>query len=391
MGSRRSSPTPTTTASPCSRSAGARWKGRSGLATSPTAWRGCAERRFDRGRIRRAPGASADVLGPVGHRAHAPQLAAALLDAQGRQPPAGARAARALSAVRPVARSVMAAHQGVVVVVEEVGVAEVELERFVAAGVEVGVHDAPIADGEGCPLDPVDHDREAEALSFAEAPGFGHDANRLEVAHLARAAVAVRQSAPMSDPTEAGTRERPRIAVYGSSSAREHEDSYRLALALGAALARGGADVMTGGFSGVMEAASRGAAEAGGHVIGVTVSLFEARGPANRWVKERIHAPDLFDRLRHLIATADAHVVVEGSVGTLTELFLTWTLAGAGLVREGALVLAGSNWPAYLEAHRDVIPLELFRLVKTAATAEEAASLALAAANVGFPRTQGTP
>ena len=69
---------------------------------------------------------------------------------------------------------------------------------------------------------------------------------------------------------------RPRIAVYGSSTAQEGDETYRMAQELGGALARAGADVVTGGYSGVMEACSRGAHEAGGHVIGITVELFES-------------------------------------------------------------------------------------------------------------------
>src|SRR5262245_16940865 len=75
---------------------------------------------------------------------------------------------------------------------------------------------------------------------------------------------------------------RPLIAVYGSSTIRETDPEYGLARDLGRALAEGGAYVMTGGYGGAMEACSRGCHEAGGHVVGVTVELFEARGPANR-------------------------------------------------------------------------------------------------------------
>ncbi len=177
----------------------------------------------------------------------------------------------------------------------------------------------------------------------------------------------------------------PRIAVYGSSTVGEAEPGYRLALELGAALASRGATVVTGGYGGAMEAASRGAVEAGGRTVGVTVDLFEARGPVNRWVTERIHAPDLFDRLRHLVMSCDGHVVVEGSIGTLTELFLTWTLASVGALSAESVVLLGAAWPSYLEAHRARIPERLFRHVRIAGTPDEAAELALAAARAGTP------
>src|SRR5439155_24551030 len=95
---------------------------------------------------------------------------------------------------------------------------------------------------------------------------------------------------------------------------------------LGGELARAGADVITGGYSGAMEACSQGAHHAGGHVVGVTVELFESRGPANRYVRERLHTADRFERLRTIIEPADGYITLPGSIGTLTELFLTWTL-----------------------------------------------------------------
>jgi len=173
---------------------------------------------------------------------------------------------------------------------------------------------------------------------------------------------------------------RPLVAVFGSSTIRETDATWRLSYDLGAELARAGAAVVTGGYGGVMEACSRGAHEAGGHVVGVTVELFERRGPANRWVKERVHTPDLFERLRWIIERAHGFVTLPGSIGTLTELFLTWTLLSARGRPEAPLVLLGDPWPGYLAAHRhpDLVLPHLFDHVRVAATAPEAARLAMA-------------
>jgi uncharacterized protein (TIGR00730 family) len=172
---------------------------------------------------------------------------------------------------------------------------------------------------------------------------------------------------------------RPLIAVFGSSTLRRTDPDYRIAHELGATLALAGADVMTGGYEGAMEACSRGCHEAGGHVVGVTVQLFDARGGANRWVKERIHAPDLYERLRHLVGRADGFVAVPGSVGTLTEVFFTWTMLSAGGRRPAPLVLLGDAWQEYLVAHRksDLVHPEQFEFLSTARTAEEATRLVL--------------
>ena len=170
------------------------------------------------------------------------------------------------------------------------------------------------------------------------------------------------------------------IAVFGSSTVREGQPAWRNAYDLGSALARAGADVMTGGYGGIMEACSRGAAEAGAHVVGVTVELFEKRGPANRWVKERVHAPDLYERLRHIVERADGFVTVPGSIGTLTELFLAWTLLAVNGRPRVPLVVLGDHWPSLLDAHRhpDHIPAHLFEFVQLAADPVEAARLVLA-------------
>jgi hypothetical protein len=172
---------------------------------------------------------------------------------------------------------------------------------------------------------------------------------------------------------------RPLIAVFGSSTLREASPLYRQAEELGRRLALGGADVMTGGYGGAMEACSRGAREAGGHVVGVTVEIFERRGPANRWVEERVHTPDLFERLRHMIGRADGFVAVAGSVGTLTEVFLTWTLLSVSARPAAALVLLGTPWRDWLTAqrHPDLVPPHLFAHLRLAETPEKAARLVL--------------
>lgn len=154
-----------------------------------------------------------------------------------------------------------------------------------------------------------------------------------------------------------------------------HEPAYAEVRTLGAELARAGLAVMTGGYGGAMEAASRGAREAGGHVIGVTVEMFEARGPVNPWVSERVHTPDLFARLKHLVHEADAFVAVTGSIGTLTELFLSWTMLSVNARPRAPLVLMGGHWREWLEAHRSpgFVPGHLFGYVEVADTPQATA------------------
>ena len=139
----------------------------------------------------------------------------------------------------------------------------------------------------------------------------------------------------------------PRIvSVFGGSAPRPGTPAYESARALGGALARTGWTVATGGYSGVMEAASRGAAEADGHVIGVTCGLIEDwKGlRANPWVKEEIRFATLRERLYHLVAFCDAAVALPGGIGTLSEVALTWSLLQTGEIARKPFVVVGRVW-----------------------------------------------
>jgi hypothetical protein len=89
-----------------------------------------------------------------------------------------------------------------------------------------------------------------------------------------------------------------RVSVFGGSQPREGDEAYTEAQALGRLLAERGHTVLTGGYIGTMEAVSRGANKAGGHVIGVTCADIERWRPraANQWVKEEIKSTLLGDK-----------------------------------------------------------------------------------------------
>ena len=176
---------------------------------------------------------------------------------------------------------------------------------------------------------------------------------------------------PMSMPVH----RRPTVAVFGSSTVRESDPAWRDAHALGGELAKRGLATMTGGYGGAMAATSRGAHEAGGHVIGVTVDLFERRGPVNPWVSERLHTADLFERLRVLTHSPDAYIAVAGSIGTLTELFLIWTMVAVEGREPAPIVLMGPHWHDWLAVHRapEFVPEHLHGFVEVADTPSDAA------------------
>ncbi len=137
----------------------------------------------------------------------------------------------------------------------------------------------------------------------------------------------------------------PIAVVFGSNSPQEGETDYREARALGQLLAQAGYVVATGGYFGTMEAASRGAKEANGYVIGVTTSIFDTvRLHPNAYLDEEIKFPTLFQRLHHLVTMADAWVALPGGIGTLSEVALTWSLLQVGEVRRQPFVLVGEIW-----------------------------------------------
>lgn len=138
------------------------------------------------------------------------------------------------------------------------------------------------------------------------------------------------------------------IAVFGSSEPRDGEPAYRLAYRTGQALAGAGFSVVTGGYGGVMEAASRGASDAGGHALGIISDIFSARDP-NPFLTETVGSPDLYERTRFLIDRSDGYVVLAGKAGTLAELAWVWALARAGCLPSRPVVALGAPWPDLLD------------------------------------------
>lgn len=108
------------------------------------------------------------------------------------------------------------------------------------------------------------------------------------------------------------------IAVVGGDSAPE--EALPAAESVGRALAERGHTLICGGRGGVMEAACRGAREAGGHTIGVLPGA--ARGDANAYVEFPIVTNMGFARNTVIVLTADAVIAVDGSYGTLSEIAL---------------------------------------------------------------------
>ncbi len=164
------------------------------------------------------------------------------------------------------------------------------------------------------------------------------------------------------------------VTIFGASSARPGSPEYDEALRLGRLLALAGFTVCNGGYSGTMEATARGAREAGGSAIGITNALFDPRA-ANRYIGDERKAPDFYERLRRLLTLGDAYVCLRGSVGTLTEFSLAWTLLQTGALSPRPLICVGPAWRAVLAALSANLPVRQkdLALITWVETSEEAA------------------
>jgi uncharacterized protein (TIGR00730 family) len=137
-----------------------------------------------------------------------------------------------------------------------------------------------------------------------------------------------------------------KVTVFGGSDPEPGQPAYSEALRLGELLALAGYTVITGGYMGTMEAVSRGAAEAGGHVIGITCEEIEAWRPVphNEWVLEEMRTANILDRMLALIEEGQAALALPGGQGTLAEIAVMWTQLAIGAIAPRPLVLIGSGW-----------------------------------------------
>lgn len=142
-----------------------------------------------------------------------------------------------------------------------------------------------------------------------------------------------------------------KVTVFGGSQPKPDSSAYEEARQLGELLAQRGHIVLTGGYIGTMEAVSRGANEAGGHVVGVTCGEIERWRDVgkNRWVKEEWRKQTLVERLQVLIRECDAGIALPGGPGTLTEISLMWNLMIVESMHRRPLVLVGNGWQSVFD------------------------------------------
>ena len=145
------------------------------------------------------------------------------------------------------------------------------------------------------------------------------------------------------------------VSVFGSARTPREHPHYAAGVAIGAALARNGYAVITGGGPGAMEAANRGACEAGGLSVGLGIELPFESG-LNQWVDRGVNFRYFFARKTMFVKYSQGFVVLPGGVGTLDELFEALTLVQTRKVTSFPIVLVGVGyWSGLIDWLRDTV------------------------------------
>jgi uncharacterized protein (TIGR00730 family) len=165
------------------------------------------------------------------------------------------------------------------------------------------------------------------------------------------------------------------VTIFGGSKCRESDPEYIHAREVGRLLAQAGFTICTGGYLGVMEAASRGAHEQGGRVLGIVMNQFTAE--PNRYLTDKVATPHFYERLQQLITRSVGFVAIRGGMGTVTELSLVWNKIQTRVIQPRPLVLLGDCWPPIVkewQQHLAVSDADV-RILDFAQTPEEAVAI----------------
>lgn len=165
------------------------------------------------------------------------------------------------------------------------------------------------------------------------------------------------------------------VTIFGGSKCGENSPEYGEAKELGRRLAEAGFTICTGGYLGIMEAASRGAREAGGRVFGIVMNQFKSE--PNRYLTDKVASDHFYDRLQNLITRSVGFVALRGGMGTVTEVSLVWNKLQTRVLERRPLVLLGDCWKDVVKAWQEnlVVSDSDVALLDFAANAEEAARI----------------
>jgi uncharacterized protein (TIGR00730 family) len=141
------------------------------------------------------------------------------------------------------------------------------------------------------------------------------------------------------------------VTIFGGSRCGEKSTEYAQAREVGSRLAEAGYTICTGGYLGVMEAASRGAREKGGRVLGIVMNQF--KGEPNRFLTDKVATKHFYERLQQLIDRSVGFIAIRGGMGTVTEVSLVWNKLQTGVIEPRPLVLLGNCWKPVVKAWQE--------------------------------------
>lgn len=139
--------------------------------------------------------------------------------------------------------------------------------------------------------------------------------------------------------------------MFGSSVPEENSTEYLTAYDCGRRVAEAGFTICNGGYRGTMEASAKGAREAGGQTIGVTISDW-SRKP-NAWIQNEIKTASLMERLMKLVDLGNAYIVLPGGTGTLLEFACVLELINKEIIDRKPIILVGDFWDGVLTSLRN--------------------------------------
>lgn len=165
------------------------------------------------------------------------------------------------------------------------------------------------------------------------------------------------------------------VTIFGGSRCDEHCGEYAQARRVGQLLAEAGYTICTGGYLGVMEAASRGAREKGGRVLGIVMNQFKAE--PNRFLTDKVATEHFYERLQQLITRSVGFIALRGGMGTVTEVSLVWNKLQTRVIQSRPLVLLGDCWPPVVKAWQQnlVVSDKDVSVIDFAETPEDAVSI----------------
>mgnify|MGYP002082244461 CR=1 FL=1 len=167
------------------------------------------------------------------------------------------------------------------------------------------------------------------------------------------------------------------VTIFGGSKCSPDSAEYKDARDLGSRLAEAGFTICTGGYLGIMEAASRGAREKGGRVFGIVMNQFKSE--PNRYLTDKVATDHFYDRLQNLITRSHGFVAFRGGMGTVTEISLVWNKLTTGVLPRRPLVLVGDCWNRVVESWKEnlVVSKADLAFLDFADNAEEASKIVM--------------